>query len=55
MTKHNAKAKEKDDCWYVQCPLCRSKIILEECPIPGGMGNNIEFCPECGCEIEVYI
>jgi len=49
------KVKErKDGTWYVICPLCRSRIDLDECPIPGGMAYNVEFCYECGTEIKVY-
>ena len=56
MTKHYAKAKErKDGSYYINCPVCRKRITLSKCPIPGGMESNIEFCPECGCEIEVYV
>jgi len=50
-----AKAIErKNGTWYIICPSCKSRINLEECPIPGGMTYNIEFCYEYGAEIEVY-
>jgi rRNA maturation endonuclease Nob1 len=55
MKVRKATAKErKDGTWYVICPSCRSRIDLDECPIPGGMTYNAEFCYECGTEIEVY-
>jgi len=53
MTMHRAKAKESKNGWYIRCPVCRSRIKLDECPVPGGMGNNIEICYECGVGIEV--
>lgn len=55
MKIRKAKAKErKDGTWYVVCPVCRLRINLDECPAPGGMTFNVEFCYECGAEIEVY-
>jgi hypothetical protein len=53
MSIHRAKAKEGRDGWYIRCPVCRTRIELVECPIPGGMNNNIETCFECGADIEV--
>jgi len=53
MSIHRVKAKEKRDGWYIRCPVCRTKIDLDECPISGGMNNNIEICFECGTYIEV--
>jgi len=53
MSMHRAKAKEKKKGWYIRCPICRVRIELDECPIPGGMNNNIETCFECGADIEV--
>jgi len=54
MEIREVKAKEKrDGTWYVTCPACRSRIDLDECPIPGGMTYNVEFCYDCGAEIEV--
>lgn len=53
--KRRTKARErKDISWYVLCPSCRSRINLDECPIPGGMTYNVEYCYECGAEIEIY-
>lgn len=54
MSIHRAKAKETKDNWYVRCPVCGTRIKLDECPIPGGMNNNIETCYECGTDIAVY-
>jgi len=48
-----AKAKEVKEGWKIKCPICKTDFYLEECPIPGGLGNNIEICPECGAYIEV--
>jgi hypothetical protein len=53
MSIHKAKAKDTRNGWYIRCPVCRSRIELDECPIPGGMNNNIEVCYECGMDIEV--
>ena len=53
MSIHRAKAKGMKDGWYICCPVCRVRIELSECPIPGGMNNNIETCYECGADIEV--
>jgi hypothetical protein len=53
MSIHKAKAKDTRNGWYIRCPVCRSRMELEECPIPGGMNNNIEVCYECGVDIEV--
>jgi hypothetical protein len=50
---HKAKAEDTRNGWYIRCPVCRSRIELDECPIPGGMNNNIEVCYECGVDIEV--
>jgi len=50
-----AKARErKDGTWYIICPSCKHRISLTECPAPGGMNYNVEFCYECGAEIEIY-
>jgi DNA-directed RNA polymerase subunit RPC12/RpoP len=55
MTLRKAIARErKNGTWYIICPECRSRIDLDECPAPGGMNFNVEFCYECGTEIEVY-
>jgi len=55
MSLRKSKAKQrKDGTWYIVCPSCRHRIDLDECPIPGGMTYNVEFCYECGAEIEVY-
>ena len=48
-----ALARRRGHVWYVVCPLCKKKVFLDECPAPGGMGYNVEFCPECGTKIEV--
>ncbi|MEW6455263.1 MAG: hypothetical protein AB1410_00930 [Acidobacteriota bacterium] len=54
MRVRKAKAKErKNGTWYIRCPVCKSRIDLDECPIPGSMTFNVEFCYECGAEIEV--
>jgi len=53
MSIHRAKAKEGKDGWYVRCPICRARLELDECPIPGGMNTNIETCYECRADIEV--
>ena len=53
MSIYRAKARERKHSWYIQCPLCGARIELDECPIPGGMNNNIETCYECGADIEV--
>ena len=53
MSLYRARAKEIKDSWYILCPVCRTRIELEECPVPGGMNNNIETCAECGSDIEV--
>ncbi len=53
MSIHRAKAKERENGWYIRCPVCRARLKLDECPIPGGMNNNIETCCECGADIEV--
>jgi len=53
-TLPKAFAREKGDNWYIRCPECKTKIELEECPVPGGMAANIETCPECGIDIAVY-
>ncbi len=34
-------------------PICKARLCLDECPVPGGMGNNIETCCECGADIQV--
>jgi len=47
-------AKEaRNGYWYIACPVCRSRIDLDECPISGGMTYNVEFCYECGAEIGI--
>jgi len=54
MKIRKAKAKEKKDgTWYVICSECKSRIDLDECPAPGSMSFNVEFCYECGAEVEV--
>lgn len=54
MRMRRTKAKErKDGMWYILCPNCKSRIDLDECPVPGGMTYNVEFCYDCGIEIEV--
>ncbi|NWF77647.1 MAG: hypothetical protein HXY36_03530 [Chloroflexi bacterium] len=54
MSIRKAKAKDTRNSWYIRCPVCGSRIELDECPIPGGMNNNnIEVCYECGADIEV--
>jgi rRNA maturation endonuclease Nob1 len=55
MKIRRAEARErKNGAWYVICPLCKSRINLDECPIPAGMTYNVEFCNACGTEIEIY-
>lgn len=53
MTIHRAKARRSKDGWYVRCPICKTRLNLSECPVPGGMANNIETCYECSADIEV--
>jgi len=48
-----AIARRSGDEWYIKCPVCGARIELEECPAPGGMAHNVEFCPECQTEIEI--
>ncbi len=53
MSIPKAIAKDTSNGWYIRCPVCKSRMELDECPIPGGMNNNIEVCYECGVDIEV--
>jgi acetyl-CoA carboxylase beta subunit len=53
MTIHKARVRENADVWYIKCPECKTRIYLDECPVPGGMVANIEICHECGTYIEV--
>jgi len=54
MKLRKAKSRQrKDGSWYVICPVCKSRITLDECPAPGGMTFNVEFCNNCSAEIEV--
>lgn len=53
MTIYKSKTKENREGWHIICPLCKTKIELTECPVPGGFNNNIEECFECGIDIEV--
>lgn len=53
MNIYESKAREVRNGWRIRCPVCRSWTALDECPIPGGMNNNIEVCCECGVDIEV--
>jgi hypothetical protein len=53
MTIYRARARKSKDGWYVKCPICKTRLNLDECPVPGGMANNIETCCECGIDIEV--
>lgn len=51
MSTLQAIAKKKGELWWIKCPECETRFELDECPAPGGMGYNVEFCPECGAEI----
>jgi rRNA maturation endonuclease Nob1 len=51
--QNRAIARQDMDTWYIKCPVCGTRVELEECPAPGGMAHNVEFCPECGAEIEI--
>jgi hypothetical protein len=54
MKLRKAKSRRrKDGAWYIICPVCKSRITLDECPSPRGMTFNVEFCNNCSAEIEV--
>jgi len=53
MSIHKSKARETRSGWYIRCPVCKTRIALDECPVPGGLNCNIEVCCECGADIEV--
>lgn len=53
MSIFQAKAKKKGNGWWLKCPECETRFKLDECPAPGGMDYNVEFCPECGIGILV--
>jgi hypothetical protein len=53
MTIHRAKARRNKDGWYIRCAICKTRLNLSECPVPGGMANSTETCYECNADIEV--
>jgi hypothetical protein len=50
-----AKQQKGRDKWDARCPEDRTRIILEECPTPGGVVPNIETCFECGTDMVILV